>query len=108
MSHFKPHNTMHAHAHAHAHSHAILYMIYDDCRPVKFPDTLTMGARNELVDATRGEFIQHYAAKSKTTGTVVAEGMARIVMVNSETGKRARVPSEWVTMMAPATAAAEE
>ena len=83
-------------------------MIYDDCRPVKFPDTLTMGARNELVDATRGEFIQHYAAKSKTTGTVVAEGMARIVMVNSETGKRARVPSEWVTMMAPATAAAEE
>merc|ERR1719272_119563 len=44
--------------------------------PAKFPDTLTMGARNELVDESRGEFIQHYAALSETSGTVVAEGMA--------------------------------
>ena len=33
-------------------------------RPAKYPDTLTMGARNQLVDASRGEFLQHYAVRA--------------------------------------------
>eukprot|EP00039_Didymoeca_costata_P001614 m.53749 g.53749 ORF g.53749 m.53749 type:complete len:192 (+) comp10882_c0_seq1:194-769(+) len=69
--------------------------------PLEYPDTVIVGARVEIVDNNRGEFMQHYAIESGKTGEIHCEGSARIVTISSlPGGGRVPIPDRFKEVLA--------
>ena len=69
-----------------------------------WPDRLVIGIRVSDLQRDRGQFVQHYAVYSETSGRIAAVGQAEIVLVHmtgADAGKRASIPQSWVTAFFP-------
>ena len=65
--------------------------------PVTYPDTIRAGVRVTAIDADR--FTMEHCLVSVASGAVVAEGDARIVIVDYRNGGKAPIPNEVRTVL---------
>lgn len=62
--------------------------------PVKYPDTLYIGAR--VVDVGKDRFSMEFRVVSEQLGRIAADGDAIIVSFDYSTGRKVELPREWI------------
>ena len=65
--------------------------------PLTYPDTIDVGARISEVGDDR--FLQEYAIYSHTHQRIAARGNALVVTVNSQSGRKTRLPTKLKTAL---------